>query len=148
MMMETKMTTMDEQIYTLTDNVGEINTTLSNNVRAEMAQSTSSSATKEQNVNLDKKITVDDVSSGTDEITCDVINTETRTEIPTVETNTNDVRARSNVDEGSITVGNDSSNDTGITAVMGKIKTYSAVTHGLKNNPEDDKEETSKDDPW
>ena len=61
MMMETKMTTMDELIYTLT----------------EMALSTSSSATREQNVNLDKKITecshnlssVDDVSSDTDEIT-------------------------------------------------------------------------------
>ena len=53
---------------------------------------------------------MDDVSSGTDEITCDVINTVTRTDIPTVEPNTNDVRARSNVDEGSITVGNDSSN--------------------------------------
>ena len=63
-------------------------------------------------------------------ITCDVINTETRTEIPTVEPNTNDVRARSNVDEGSITVGNDSSNDTSIPALMGKIKTYSAVTNG------------------
>ena len=32
------------------------NTTLSNNARAEMAQSTSSSATRERNVNLDKKI--------------------------------------------------------------------------------------------
>ena len=36
MMMETKMMTMDELIYTLTDNVGEINTTLSNNVRTEI----------------------------------------------------------------------------------------------------------------
>ena len=49
MMMETKM---DELIFTLTDNVGEINTTMSNNVRAEMAQYTSSSATREQNINL------------------------------------------------------------------------------------------------
>ena len=104
MMMETKMTTMDELISTLTDNVGEINTTLSNNVRAEMAQSTSSSATREQNVNLDKKITecshnlsyVEDVSLDTDEITCDVINTVTRTKIPTVEPNAHDLRARSN----------------------------------------------------
>ena len=47
MMMETKMTTLDELISTLTDNVGEINTTLRNNVRAEMAQSKSSSATRE-----------------------------------------------------------------------------------------------------
>ena len=171
MMMETKMTTMDELIYTITHNVGEINTTLSNNVRAEMAQSTSSSAIREQTVSLDKKITecsynlssVDDVSSGTDEITCDVISTvtrieistvepnandvrarsnnitcdvinaETRTEIPTVEPNANDVRARSNVDEGSITVGN----DTSMPALMGKIKTYSTGTNGLKNNPED-----------
>ena len=39
-MMETQMTTLDELISTLTDNVGEINTTLSNNVGAEMAQST------------------------------------------------------------------------------------------------------------
>ena len=185
MMMETKMTTMDELISTLTDNVGEINTTLSNNVRAEMAQSTSSSATREQNVNLDKKITecshnlssVEDVSLGTDEITCDVINTvtrtkiptvepnahdlrarsnnitcdvintETRTEISTVEPNTNDVRARSNVDEDSITVGNDSSNDTSIPVLMGKIKTYSAVTNGLKNNPEDWKKMTKKKRP-
>ena len=56
MMMETKMMTMDELIYTLTDNLGEINTTLSNNLRAEMAQSTFSSATREQNVNLDKSL--------------------------------------------------------------------------------------------
>ena len=79
---------------------------------------------------------VDDVFSGPDEIACDVINTVTRTEIPTIEPNANDVNARSNVDEGSITVRNDSSNDTSIPA-MGKIKTYSAVTNGLKNNPED-----------
>ena len=42
---------------------------------------------------------MDDVSRwvvGTDEITCDVINTVTRTEIPTVEPNANDVRTRSN----------------------------------------------------
>ena len=38
MMMGTKMQNLDELISTLTDNVGEINTTLSNNVRAEMAQ--------------------------------------------------------------------------------------------------------------
>ena len=74
MMMETKMTTLDELISTLTDNVGEINTTLSNNVRAEMTQSTSSSATRERNVNLVTKViecshnlsSVDDVSSGPD----------------------------------------------------------------------------------
>ena len=151
LMMETKMTTLDELISTLTDNVGEINTTLRNNVRAEMAQSTSSTATMERNVNLVKKVikcshnlsSVDDVSSGPDEITCDVINTVTRTEIPTVELNANDVKARSNFDEGSITVRNDSSNDTSILA----IKTYSAVTNGLKNNPEDWKKMTKKKRP-
>ena len=154
MMMETKMTTLDELISTLTDNVGEINTTLSNYVRAEMAQSTSSSATRERNVNLVKKVigcshnlsSVDDVSSGPDEITCDVINTVTRTEIPTVEPNVNDVKARSNVDEGYITVRNDPSNDSSIPA-MGKIKTYSAVTNGLKNNPDDWKKMTKKKRP-
>ena len=149
--MREKITTLDELICTLTDNVGEINNTLSNNVRGERAQYTSSSATRERNVNLDKKIiecshnlfSVDDVSSGTDEVTCDVINTVTRTEIPTVEPNANDVRAWSNVDEGSITVGNESSNDTSIPALMGKLKrTYSAVTNGLKNNPEDWKKMT------
>ena len=58
------------------------------------------------------------------------------------------MKARSNVDEGYITVRNDSSNDTSIPA-MGKIKTYSTVTNGLKNNPEEnDKEKTSKYDPW
>ena len=95
------MTTLDELISTLTDNVGEINTTCSHNLSS-----------------------VDDVSSGTDEITCDVINTVTKTEIPTVEPNANDVKARSNVDEDSITVCNDYSNDTSIPAIMGKIKTY------------------------
>ena len=45
MMMDTKMTTLDELISTLTDNVGEINTTLSNYVTTAMAHSTSSSAT-------------------------------------------------------------------------------------------------------
>ena len=154
-----------------------------------MAQSTSSSATRERNVNLDKKIIecshnlscVDDVSSGTDEITCDVINTVTRTKIPTVEPNANgvrarsnnitydvintesktkiptvkpnanDMKARSNVDKDFITIDNDSSNDTSIPALMGKIKTYSAVTNALKNKPEDWKkmtEKTYKDDPW
>ena len=155
MMMEAKMTTLDELISTLTDNVGEINTTLRNNVRAEMAQSTSSSATRERNVNLVKKViecshnlsSVDDGSSGPDEITCDVINTVTRTEIPTVEPNANAVKARSNVDEGSTTVRNDTSNDTSIPALMGEIKTYSAVTNGLKNNPEDWKKMTKKKRP-
>ena len=68
---------------------------------------------------------------------CYLFHDKTRTEIPTVEPNTNDVRARSNVDEGSITVGNDSSNDTSIPALMGTIKTYSSVTNGLKKNTED-----------
>ena len=35
-----------------------------------------------------------DVSLGTEEITCDLINTVTRTEVPTVELNINNVRAR------------------------------------------------------
>ena len=99
MMMETKMTTLDELIFTLTDNVGEINTTLRNNVRAELAKS--SSATRERNVNLVKKViecshnlsSMDDVSSGPDEITCDVINTVTRTEIP----NNNNIYLKSNI---------------------------------------------------
>ena len=75
MMMEIKLTSLDELISTLTDNVGGINTTLSNNVRAEMAPSKSSSATREPTVNLHKKTiecsdnlsSVDDVSLGTDE---------------------------------------------------------------------------------
>ena len=90
---------------------------------------------------------MNDVSSGTNVITCDVINTITRTEIPTVEPNTNDVRARSNGDKGSITVGNDSSNDTSIPALMEGIKTYSVVTNGQKNNPEDWKKMTKKKRP-
>ena len=60
-----------------------------------------------------------DVRARSTDITCDVIITETRTEIHTVEPNRNYVRARSNVDEVSISVGNDSSNDTSIPAVMG-----------------------------
>ena len=90
---------------------------------------------------------MDDVSSGTEEITCDIINTVTRTEIPTVEPNANDVRARSIVDEGSITVGDDSINDTSIPALMGTIKTHSSVTNGLKNNPDDWKKMTKKKRP-
>ena len=36
---------------------------------------------------------------------------------------------------------------TSIPALMGKIKTYSAVTNGLKNNPEDWKTMTKKKRP-
>ena len=57
MLMEIKVTTMDELIYTITDIIAEINTTLRNNVKAEMAHSTSSSAIREQNIYLDKTIT-------------------------------------------------------------------------------------------
>ena len=64
--------------------------------------------------------TANDVRARSNNITCDVINTVTRTEIPTVEPN-------ANVDESSITVGNDSSNGTSIPALIGEIKTYSAV---------------------
>ena len=39
------------------------------------------------------------------------------------------------------------SNDTSIPALMGKIKTYSAVTNGLKKNPEDWKKMTKKKRP-
>ena len=57
------------------------------------------------------------------------------------------MRPRSDVSESSIAVGNDSSDDTNLPALMGKITTYSALTNGLKNNPEEWKKMTKKKRP-
>ena len=121
-------------------------------MRADMAQFKSSSTTSERNANLDKKTigckdgssSVVDVSLGTEEIAGDVNNNGTGIDVATVEPNANVMTARSNVNEKCLTVGNDSSDDTEIPALMGTIKTYSAVINGLKDNPKTGKIITKK----